>query len=281
MGDETNRAEDFTLVEDGHDGQTEDQKREAYAAETGTRRDPGPKGDPGSSEGKSSEAGSKPSGNEDDDGRVQAAHRSGETAGYRRAVDEMNARIARSGMRNPANGEIIGDIDGLESFAGQVRKQRIAERAKREGRTEAEVEEEEANKEFVSASRREAEARKKADDETARQQAWIAADLKEFRKKYPDADIAKIDGNAEFRRFCGSRYGREPLAELYGDYLEITGGAARAAAARTESKDSRSTSGSRTGGGVTLTSDQRAELEDWNRRYPKLKMTEQEFASRK
>ena len=109
----------------------------------------------------------------EDNRRYQAARRSGEEAGYQRAVREMNQRIARAGMRSPATGEIIGDIDGLESFAGTVRKQRIAEKAKREGRPEAEVEEEEANREFVSQSRREAAEKKKADEEAARQCLFV------------------------------------------------------------------------------------------------------------
>ncbi len=165
----------------------------------------------------------------EDNRRYQAARRSGEEAGYQRAVREMNQRIARAGMRNPGSGEIIGDIEGLESFSASIRKQRIAEKAKREGRPEAEVEEEEANREFVSQSRREAAEKKKADEEAARQQKWIAEDVKDFAQRYPDVDLGKLDGNKAFRRFCGSRYGREPLGDLYEACLEVAGNAAQAA----------------------------------------------------
>ena len=261
---------DFTVVQDGHDGQTEEEKREQHAAADN--------GNDGKSEPQEKKTESR---SEDpDSGAIEAARRSGESAGYARAMKEVRDRISKTGMRNPESGEVIGDIEGLESFAGSVRKQRIAARAKREGRTEAEVEEEEANKEFLSQSRREAAERKKADEEAARQMEWIEKDLGEFKRKYPDVDVGKLDGDKAFRRFCGSRYGKEPLAGLYGDYLDITQGAAKAGAARSESKDSRSTSGSRTGGGVTLSSEQKAALEDWNRRYPNMKMTENEFASR-
>lgn len=41
----------------------------------------------------------------------------------------------------------------------------------------------------------------------------------------PEADLAGLDASESFRRFCGSRYGREPLSELYADYLEVAGGA--------------------------------------------------------
>ena len=269
---------DFAVVTDGHDGQTEEEKRDAFAAaENGNGGNAKEETSTADTEPESGKAQQK---QEDDSGRMQAARRSGEQEGYDRAYREINQRIARSGMRNPGSGEAIQDIDALETFGQSVRKQRIQERAKREGRTEAEVEEEEANQEFLTQSRRNAEEKKRAEADAAKRNEWIDKDLRSFREKYPDVDIEKLDNNAEFRRFCGSRYAKEPLADLYADYMEITGGVAKAAAVRAESKDSRSTSGSRTGGGVTLTSDQRAELEDWNRRYPKLKMTEQEFASR-
>lgn len=216
----------------------------------------------------------------EDNRRYQAARRSGEEAGYQRAIREMNQRIARAGMRNPGSGEIIGDIEGLESFSQSVRKQRIAEKAKREGRPEAEVEEEEANREFVSQSRREAAEKKKADEEAARQQAWIAADVKDFTKRYPDVDLGKLDDNRAFRRFCGSRYGKEPLGDLYEDYLEIAGNAAQAAVQKAESKKERATGTGGGSGAEALTASQQKELDEWNRSYPQMKMTAKEFLAR-
>lgn len=216
----------------------------------------------------------------DDNRRYQAARRSGEEAGYQRAIREMNQRIARAGMRNPGSGEIIGDIDGLENFSATVRKQRIAEKAKREGRPEAEVEEEEANREFVSQSRREAAEKKKAEEEAAKQQRWIAEDVKDFAQRYPDVDLGKLDGNKAFRRFCGSRYGREPLGDLYEDYLEIAGNAAQAAVQKAESKAGRATGTGGGSGAETLTASQQRELDEWNRSYPQMKMTAKEFLSR-
>jgi len=216
----------------------------------------------------------------EDNRRYQAARRSGEEAGYQRAVREMNRRIAGSGMRDPATGEIIGDIDGLESFSKSVRKQRIAEKAKREGRPEAEVEEEEANREFVSQSRREAAEKKKADEEAARVQKWIAEDVKDFAERFPDVDLGKLDDNKAFRRFCGSRYGREPLGDLYEDYLEIAGNAAQAAVQKAESKKERATGTGGGSGAETLTASQQKALDEWNRAYPQMKMTAKEFLSR-
>lgn len=51
------------------------------------------------------------------------------------------------------------------------------------------------------------------------QMRFIAEDACEFARRYPEADLAGLDASESFRRFCGSRYGREPLSELYADYL--------------------------------------------------------------
>ena len=117
------------------------------------------------------------------------------------------------------------------------------------------------------------------DPETALKR-WIAEDAAAFVEAYPDADLAKLDGDARFRRFCGSRYGREPLKDLYADWLEITGAAAREAAARSASKSERSTG---TGGGAgadTLTAAQQRDLDEWNRSFPNMKMSAKEYLSR-
>ena len=70
---------------------------------------------------------------------------------------------------------------------------------------------------------------------------FIADDARECSRRFPEADLAGLDASESFRRFCGSRYGREPLSELYADYLEVAGGALRAAQARGESRAARST----------------------------------------
>ena len=216
----------------------------------------------------------------EDNRRYQAARRSGEEAGYQRAKRELDQRIARMGMRSPDGGELIDNIDGLEKFSQSVRKQRIAEKAKREGRSEAEVEEEEANREFVSQSRRQAAENQKVDAVRARQQQWIAQDVKDFTQRFPDVDLGKLDSNKAFLRFCGSRYGKEPLGDLYEDYLEITGGAATAATQKAESKSARATGTGGGSGSEALTASQQRELDEWNRTYPQMKMTAKEYLSR-
>lgn len=117
--------------------------------------------------------------------------------------------------------------------------------------------------------------------ETEDRRQWIRGDAQAFAAEFPEVDLAELDNNKAFRRFCGSRYGREPLAGLYRDYLEIAGGAEQAGRARSEGKQARETgTGSGRGGGDGLTAAQQRDLEEWNRAFPGMKMTAKEFLSR-
>ncbi len=216
----------------------------------------------------------------EDNRRYQAARRAGEQAGYERAQREYNERISRVGMRDPSTGETIKDLDGLESYSKSVKAARIRERAQAEGRDAAEVAEEEEDREFLRAQR--AEAKKKEADNAAqrKQMEFIRRDAAEFAEAYPDVDLKKLDGDPAFRRFCGSRYGREPLAELYEDYLDIAGEQRAAASARADSRAKRETGAGSGSGGETLSARQQMELDEWNRAYPNMKMTAKEFLSR-
>jgi len=216
----------------------------------------------------------------EDNRRYQAARRAGEDAGYQRAMDEISRRFTKLGMRDPTTGETITNIEGLEAYSKAARKQRIEARAKETGRSVAELTEEEDNSDFLREQRAEAAAKKKQDEEKAALERWVTLDAAAFTEAYPDVDLAELDGNKAFRKFCGSRYGREPLAGLYGDWLEITGAAGEAAVRKKSSKDERSTGAGGGAGGETLTAKQQKALDEWNRAYPHMKMTAKEFLSR-
>lgn len=230
--------------------------------------------------GESSDSAGQSRQSHEDNRRMAAARKSGEQAGYQRAQREFNDRLARIGMRDPGTGETIGDLDGLENYSKSVRKARIQERAQAEGRDAGEIAEEEDNREFIRTERAKAKRREAEEAEMARQQAWIAQDAMDFAEQYPDVDLAKLDSDKAFRRFCGSRYGREPLAELYEDYLEIAGEQRAAAAAKADSKARRETGTGSGSGAETLSAKQQKELDEWNRTYPSMKMTAKEFLSR-
>ena len=109
---------------------------------------------------------------------------------------------------------------------------------------------------------------------------FINRDVQDFLRRHPEVDIGALDNNQAFLRFCGSRYGREPLADLYEDYQAIEGTAMEAARAAAESKSRRATGTGSGGGGQGLTVSQQRDLDEWNRTYPSMKMTAKEFLNR-
>ena len=116
-------------------------------------------------------------------------------------------------------------------------------------------------------------------DESAARRAFVQSDVLDFIERYPgfDADgLEALERNEQFRRFCGTRYAREPLAQLYGDYLSVIDGAGAAAVSRANSRSARSTGGG-TAGGATLSPEQRRALERWNADNPEMAMTAKEY----
>lgn len=216
----------------------------------------------------------------EDNRRYQAARKAGEKAGYQRAVDEINKRITKTGMRDPETGETFASIDGLENYAKAVRDKRIRKQAEETGRSVQEITEEEDARDYLAEKKAEERAKKKEADEEEKIKAWISQDVASFREEYPEVDVAKLAENNSFLKFCGSRFGKEPMAELYADWLDLVGSAERAAVARKESKASRSTGTGGGSGSETLTAVQQRELDEWNRNYPNMKMTAKEFLSR-
>ncbi len=110
----------------------------------------------------------------------------------------------------------------------------------------------------------------------------LAAHVAEMRERYPQVDIIRLEQNPAFRRFAGSRYGRESLAQLYEDYSALVGEAEKAAEVKAEAKRSRNTGGS--GGGKSagvLSAGERESLRRWNESNPDMKMTEKEFLERR
>ena len=119
-----------------------------------------------------------------------------------------------------------------------------------------------------------------AEDREAALEEFIARDVESFAQRFPGVSPAELDGDAAFRRFCGSRYAREPLAELYGDYLALAAHAGEAAVLRSESRSRRATGA---GGGTlseSLTAREQQDLDEWNRAFPEMRMTAKEFRSR-
>ena len=110
---------------------------------------------------------------------------------------------------------------------------------------------------------------------------FIARDYEDFVRRYPRVDLRELDADSAFHRFCGSRYGKEPLAQLYEDWVALSRSAEERVQARSRSKESRATgSGSGSAADSGLTAAQQRSLEEWNRAFPHMRMTAKEFAQR-
>lgn len=173
-------------------------------------------------------------------------------------------------------GKAVTSRAELKAYTEAVRLQKAQDKAAKEGRDVQEVLDEDANRAFIKSLRE----REKAASSPGGSDEFIARDIESFRARHPDVDIVKLDGNKAFRRFAGSRYGREPLADLYDDYIGVVGEVKAAEAVRREDRSARSTGSGGAGSAAGLTAAQRAELKRWNENYPEMKMTEAEFLSR-
>lgn len=285
---------DFALVDVGEDGSRPSDR--ANAEDTALAGDDG---------------GIAPDGAGQDSGRQQTreenaairaarirAQRDAEAAAMAKAAARTDEEIANSGVINPYTGRPFSSMREFREYGDKLRKADIAKRAKQTGRSVADIEEDEANRAFISSLRRAAE---RKDSGAQTEPVWrpdtgagpqtggqtgkggeldfFRQDLNAFRAAYPNVDVAALDRNPRFRRFVGSRYGREPLASLYGDYLDIVGEAGAAAVAKAENRSTRSTGGG-TSGGSHLSPTQKAELDRWNQEHPEMKMTAKEFMQR-
>jgi hypothetical protein len=131
-------------------------------------------------------------------------------------------------------------------------------------------------------------AKSKKDDEADRlkaqaEKAWND-NLKDFKEKHPDVDIEKLDKDPKFLKFTKGKGGM--LSDIYDDFLEFIGDAQKDFAEKVKLNSDRSTSsgrdkGSADGGTYGLSDDEKSLVDDYNRRYPKAKMTYKEFSERK
>ena len=221
-----------------------------------------------------------------DAGQQQRAFNAAMAAARRKAEKDTEARVSRqydeeiAAMRipNPARpGSYFTSKKDLEDYSGALRRADAEKRAKAEQRSVEDVLEEDEDRAFLRAQRAEARKTEAANKQKQEQEKFIAEDIEDFQKRYPKVDIAALDANPAFRRFSGSRYGKEHLADLYGDFIEVVGEAAAGAAAKARDKSERSTGHGSSSASGTLTASQRSALREWNEQHPEMAMTEKEF----
>ncbi|MBR2896859.1 MAG: hypothetical protein IKC04_03125 [Oscillospiraceae bacterium] len=196
------------------------------------------------------------------------------------ALREADAEIAAAGIENPYTKKPFSSMKEFKEYAAQVKRARLEEEADRTGRTVEELEEDAENRAFLSRLRKQIQWQEMGEFAQG-EESFVSRDLRDFVEKHPEMNspekLEALENNKAFRRFCGSRFGKEPLAELYEAFQDLVGTSGAAAVAKAASKNDRSTGGG-SSGGVTLTPSQKRELDEWNRANPDMPMTEREFA---
>ena len=210
---------------------------------------------------------------------IRAARLRAKREGEQEATRKADEQIAASGILNPYTGKPFSSLKDFQEYAAAVKKANLEEEAKRTGRPVAVLEEEEANREFLSDLRRRHQAAEREEEETDAQNDFIRRDVADFLQRHPEMDADKLEAlerNPTFRRFCGSRFGKEPLADLFDAYVDLVQTSGAAAVAKETGRRERSTGGGNSGG-VTLSPSQQRALDQWNEENPDMKMTAKEF----
>jgi hypothetical protein len=193
---------------------------------------------------------------------------------------QYDTEISASGVVNPLTGRPFESFQEFLAFGKRVNEARIEKRAQKENRPRDEIRQEEELRAILDKRKEEEKKRGEAVANKKRQSEFLKADVKRFMREYPQVDVVKLEQNEKFKRYARGRLYKEPLAEVYTDYMEFVTDAEKAALAKADSRASRGTGA---GGGASegsLTGAQQKELESWNRLYPHMKMTAKEFKGR-
>lgn len=198
-----------------------------------------------------------------------------------RMKEQYDNEIAGFGIPNPYTGKPFRSFKEFLEYGEKYKKEQLEARAEKEGKSVEELREEEENRSYISQKRREDKLEKEKMKALKEQNEFLKKDIRTFKSKYPDIDIAKLEKNLKFKKFCGKRLYKESILDLYEDFTELISDAEAIATAKATTKTSRSTGSGNNGlTNVTLTAEQKAQLEEWNSENPHLKMTAKEFFER-
>jgi hypothetical protein len=107
--------------------------------------------------------------------------------------------------------------------------------------------------------------------------------VSEMNETHPDVDLEELGKNAKFLKFIKGK--GMPLKELYEDFVEFVGETEAEAIIKVKSKDIRSTSSGKgnnsEGNSYGLSTEEKALVDDHNRKYPKSKMSYKEYSENK
>ena len=210
---------------------------------------------------------------------IRAARLRAERETEERLTSSFEREFVESGVVNPLTNKPFKSLQELRAYSAANRKQQLEARALREGKSVSEIEEEALNREFITNMRKKA-----TESNTSSNSDFLQKDVMNFVEKHPEFNspekLSALENNKNFRDFCGSRFGREPLADLYDSYTSLIGHAGDVARAKSESRSARSTGSGNDGGEMLSPSEKRA-LDEWNENYPEMKMTPKEFKARR
>ena len=272
---ESYNDDNFFKVGDNHEGAVDPQE-----TEESEESDAGEGGDDDSHNSDGADQGTQKQQTREENAAVRAARLRARREAEAELTAEADEGVRNSGVINPYTGKPFTNFKEFVEYGRQVKDASIAKKAKETGRSVEEIVEEEKIRDEINRRRAEEAEAEQRKAEARKVTEFIAADALEFVAKYPDVDVAGLENTAQFRKFCGSRFGHEPLAELYEAYTELVGNAGAAAVAKASSKKDRSTGGGNNGGAQLTVAQQKA-LAEWNEANPDLAMTPNEFLSRK
>lgn len=214
-----------------------------------------------------------------DNAAARAARIRAEQETTERLQRQYDEQVAGMGIVNPYTGKPFRSFKDFLDYGEKFKADKLAEEAKRKGTTVQQLQEDEENKSWIARKRQEEKTQKAAMEFVEKRNEFLRKDLQAFVQEFPDVDPGKLEKNPKFKKFAGSRLYKEPLSSLYRDFTDMVSDAERSAVEKAASKASRSTGGGQSGGADGLTPKQRAELEEWNRDNPSMKMTAKEFLS--
>ena len=206
--------------------------------------------------------------------RMAAARRSGDRAGYSRAQKEADEKIAVYGRVDPRTGKKISSVDDVLSFLKGQEDEEIAAEASRTKRSAEDIRRE---REAKRIGERQMEAERQKEDE----KKYFQRDAADFIDVYGKETFDKLMKDEDFADYADGKIGKRPLTDIFERYQRLSGKAERVGREKREDKAARSTgSGSGTGANNGLSTSEKAALDNWNQRYPNMKMTEAEWKKR-
>lgn len=126
-------------------------------------------------------------------------------------LDEETEEEAEEEAEEETSVEDDGGSDDLEEESEEEKRRREEEQRRKNKNAE------EARK------RREREAKeKKAQEKSEEQRNELGRQLVDFKKKYPDVDLAALDNDKRFARFIeGKLLGKKDFTQLYEEYVDF------------------------------------------------------------